>query len=77
MTIQRYVNKDLLRFLVSEYGLERLAVMANCSASLLQKLVSDGYDKVPSIRIIDGLCHATNHDINSLFPIFEGEKEAS
>ncbi len=77
MNTQRHINKDLLRFLIGEYGVERLAVMAGCSSSLLQKLISDKCDKVPSLRIIDGLCASTNHSLNDLFPIVEIKEEAS
>jgi transcriptional regulator with XRE-family HTH domain len=73
---QRQVNKLLLRTSVKVMGLERLAVAAECSASLLQKLVSDGYHGSPSIRTIDGLCHATGHKIDDLFPFADqAEKE--
>ena len=73
----RYTNKALLRELVKEIGLEQIAVRAECSASLLQKLVSDRYETLPSIRKIDGLCFATGKNIEELFPVFEDEKESA
>lgn len=73
----RKVNKLLLRKRIKEHGLEKLAVDSNCSASLLQKLASDSYEKAPSMRTVDGLCLATGDEMNVLFPVCEIEKEAS
>lgn len=77
MTHHRHINKVLLKFLIKEIGLERIAVAADCSASLLQKLVSDSYETIPSIRKIDGICSATGHSIEDLFPLVQIEEEAS
>lgn len=71
---KRVINKTLIRALVKENGIERVAVGANCSASLLQKLMQDGYEALPTIAKIDGLCFYSGKTINDLFP-FDQEKE--
>jgi DNA-binding Xre family transcriptional regulator len=71
----RTTNKKLLRASVKEVGLERVAVAAECSASFLQKLISENYTGIPSIQIIDGICEATDLKIDDLFPFFEDKKE--
>lgn len=73
----RTINKSLLRSLIKEKGLEQTAVEANCSASLLQKLISDKFEGTPSIRTIDGLCFATGKTMDELFPTTNQEKSAS
>jgi DNA-binding Xre family transcriptional regulator len=73
----RTINKKLLKECVKVTGLERIAVEADCSASLLQKLCSDSYQTVPSIRNIDGICRATACSIDELFPIFDEKKESA
>ena len=73
----RTINKKLLKECVKVQGLERIAVAADCSASLLQKLCSESYLTVPSIRNIDGICKATDRSIDELFPIFDEKKESA
>lgn len=73
----RTVNKSLLKELIKKKGLERIAVDADCSASLLQKLASEKYDGLPSIRKIDGICFATETKIDELFPVCETGQKAS
>jgi hypothetical protein len=58
-------------------GIAEASVAADCSPSLIQKLMQEGYETVPTIGKIDGLCFAFKKDINELFPVFEDEKEAS
>lgn len=68
---KRIVNKKLIREWIKVNGkgsMERLAYESGCSASLVQKLCSDGYYAVPSICKIDGLCEVTGYSINDLFP---------
>lgn len=78
MQKKRVTNKKLLRASVKEVGIERVAVAAECSASFLQKLISENYAGIPSIRIIDGICEATSHSIDELFPLVcEAEKESA
>lgn len=73
---KRIINKELLRERVKEIGLEMLAVTAECSASLIQKLVSEGYSGSPSLRTVDAICLATGDEMNDLFPI-ASQEEAS
>lgn len=63
--------------IVGIMGLERLAVEASCSASLIQKLVSESYLNVPSLRTIDGICKASGYQIDEIFPFFEDKKESA
>jgi hypothetical protein len=76
MKHQRILNKTLLRARIKEVGLEMTAVRAECSASLLQKLVSESYEAYPSLRTVDGLCRALGLEMNDLFPVCEVKKEA-
>ena len=72
----RTINKVLIRKLVKEKGsVERVAVEANCSASLIWKLMSEGHKTVPAIGKIDGLCLALDTDINELFPLSNSEEK--
>lgn len=72
----RTINKVLIRKLVKEVGsVERVAVAANCSASLIWKLMSEEHKTIPAIGKIDGLCFALNTDINDLFPISKAEEK--
>lgn len=73
----RVINKILLKKLVKEIGLEKVAVAANCSASLLQKLCSEKYEVNPTIRTIDGICFATGKTMDELFPVSEATKESA
>lgn len=74
----RTINKVLIRELVKEVGsVERVAVAANCSASLVWKLMSEGHRTIPAIGKIDGLCFALNKSIDELFPISEVSKESA
>jgi transcriptional regulator with XRE-family HTH domain len=76
--LKRITNKKLLKASVKEVGLERVAIQADCSASFLQKLLSESYAGIPSIRIIDGICQATHHSIDELFPLVSTpEKESA
>jgi hypothetical protein len=77
MKNKRKTNKLLLRECVKIRGLARIALEADCSPSLIQKLCSDSYIKVPGIDIIDGLCKATGHSLDELFPVFEAKKESA
>lgn len=74
---KRVINKALIRSLVKQMGVEKTAVAANCSASLVWKLMSEEHDVIPSIRKIDGLCFALNKSIDELFPIFDEKKESA
>lgn len=73
----RTINKSLIRTLVKEKGIALVAVEANCSPSLVQKLMSDGYEVIPTIAKIDGICFSLKRDIDELFPVFEAEKESA
>lgn len=64
----RTINKTLLRKKVAEQGLEMIAVKSKCSASLMQKLVSDAYKGVPSLNIAIALCEAVGEKVEDLFP---------
>lgn len=77
MRIEREINKKLLRECVAVMGLEKLAVAASCSASLLQKLCSDCYVTVPSLKKCDALCAATGQKMDELFPVLENKKESA
>lgn len=77
MSINREINKKLLRELVKVMGLEKLAVEADCSASLLQKLCSDSYHTVPSLKKCDSLCAATGSKMDALFPVVENKRKSA
>lgn len=73
---KRIVNKKLLREWLKVNGkgsLERLAYESGCSASLVQKMISENYTKVPMLNHIDGICKVTSFDMNELFPFEESE----
>lgn len=75
---KRVINKSLIRSLVKEMGsVERVAVEANCSGSLIWKLMSDDYDVIPSIQKIDGLCFAFKKSLDELFPVVEAGRESA
>lgn len=74
---KRIINKDLLRLRVKELGLEKLAAKADCSASLIQKLISDSYDSIPTLRKVDAICAATGEKLDTLFPVFEDSEESA
>lgn len=76
---KRHVNKQLIREWIHINGkgsLERLAYKSGCSASLVQKLISDSYDGIPKIDVIDGICLETGYEMDELFPITKQEKSA-
>lgn len=74
----RTINRELLRASVKEKGLARVAVEANCSPALLQKLMSEKYEGNPTISTIDGLCFATGKTLDELFPmVSEASKESA
>jgi transcriptional regulator with XRE-family HTH domain len=72
---KRVINKKLFRELVKEKGVEKTAVDANCSASLVWKLMSDEHNVIPKMEKIDGLCFALNKKIDQLFPFDDEEKK--
>lgn len=72
---KRKINKNLLRMLVKDKGIAETAVEANCSTSLIQKLTQDGYETLPKIAKIDGLCFALNKSLDELFPFDRQEEE--
>jgi transcriptional regulator with XRE-family HTH domain len=74
---KRIINKPLLRMCVKLIGKERVAVAAGCSASFIEKLMSEKYKGLPSITTIEGLSLATGKTVDELFPVFEAEKESA
>lgn len=72
---KRTISKELLKAAVKEKGIARLAVEANCSPALLQKLMSEKYEGNPTISTIDGLCFATGKTLDELFPISKAEEK--
>jgi transcriptional regulator with XRE-family HTH domain len=75
---KRIVNKKLIREWIKVNGkgaLERLALESGCSASFVQKLCSEGYEGVPSIDRIDGICRVTEYSLSELFPIDRQEEK--
>lgn len=72
---KRIINKELIKELVKAKGVERTAVDAKCSASLVWKLMSSEHETIPSIRKIDGLCFALEKTIDELFPFDQQEEE--
>lgn len=73
----RYINKPLLRLEVKRVGLVKVAYTADCSTSLIQKLMSEPYESVPGIDILDGICDATDRHIDEMFPRLVNEDKAS
>jgi transcriptional regulator with XRE-family HTH domain len=73
----RTINKELLRALVKEMGIAKIAVVAKCSPSLLQKFMGEKYEGNPTISTIDGLCRATGKTMDELFPVFDDQKESA
>ena len=74
--MKRTTNKKILREWLRVNGkgsLERLAYESGCSASLIQKITSETYSKVPMLSHIDGICRVTGFNMNELFPLEEPE----
>lgn len=76
MSIERVINKKLMRECVAVMGLEKLAVAAGCSASLVQKLCAESYTTVPSLKKCDSICAACGQKLDTLFPVLENKKES-
>jgi hypothetical protein len=77
MKTTRTFNKKLFKECVRIRGVAIVAVEAECSPSMIEKLCSESYKGMPSMRKIDGLCRATGQTIECLFPVVEDKKEAS
>lgn len=73
----RTINKPLLRQLIKEVGKTRVAVAADCSVALLEKLTQEDYAVIPKMKIIDGLCDALNAAQDELFPRLRDGVKAS
>jgi hypothetical protein len=74
---KRIVNKKLIREWIRVNGkgsLERLALESGCSASLIQKLCSEGYESIPTIDRIDGICKVTGYKMDDAFPFADQDE---
>jgi hypothetical protein len=75
---KRLTNKKLIREWIKINGKgakEKLALGSGCSTSFIQMLCSEGYDGIPSIGRIDGICFVTGYTINDLFPFADQVEE--
>lgn len=63
--------------LIREFGKEQFAVSVRCSASYLDKLMSETHKSIPRLPMRKAMAEAAGISENDLFPVVESEIDAT